>query len=237
MAATKEAAKRAATDGKPSTAAKKSAEAEIDVRGIEIPRPKLLQAKLNIEGVSPLIQHRWSEKSLAMLEGAQTGRAKAPKEKRQPEEEALAAAYVVPGKEDLPDGQEGKYSMPAPAFKHAFLFGVGQLDDIKKFPRSKATGWVFVDHDPVLRFDEMVLRTDTGRIGGGTATMIYRPQFNGWGCDLDITYNANSISLEQIVSLFELGGTGGVGEWRPSAPKNKSGDFGRFRVVGVEEYR
>jgi hypothetical protein len=208
-----------------------------DIRGLEIPRPKRQYATLHIEGLSPLIQHRWSEKALKMLEDSQTGKAKAQKAARNPEEEARAAAYVVPGREDWDDGQEGKYCHPAPAFKHAFLYGVAQLDDVKKFPKTKATGWVFVDSDPVLRFASMSLRVDTGRIGQGTATMIYRPQFNDWACDLDITYNANKITLEQVVSLFEFGGDGGIGEWRPSSPKNKSGDFGRFRVAGVTEKR
>lgn len=208
-----------------------------DIRGFHIPRPEIRRATIHVAGLSPLIQHRWSEKALRMLEDSQTGKAKAQKTARDAEAEALAAAYVVPGREDWETGKPGKYFHPAPAFKHAFLYGVSQLDDIKKFPKTKATGWVFVDGDPVLSFTEMVLRVDTGRIGQGTSTMIYRPQFNGWSADLEISYNSNTITLEQAVALFDLGGTGGVGEWRPTSPKNKSGDFGRFRVSGVTEQR
>jgi hypothetical protein len=212
-------------------------EATPDIRGFEIPRPEIRYATLHLVGLSPLIQHRWSEKALKMLEDSQTGKAKSQKAARDPEEEARAAAYVVPGREDWEEGRAGKYCHPAPAFKHAFLYGVAQLDDVKKFPKTRATGWVFVDGDPVLRFSSMVLRVDTGRIGQGTSTMIYRPQFNDWEVDLDVSYNAKTITLEQVVALFELGGTGGIGEWRPSSPKNKSGDFGRFRVDGVTERR
>lgn len=206
-----------------------------DIRGFEIPRPKILQATVHIVGLSPLIAHRWTEKAMKMMEDAQTGKAKGMKEKRNPEQEAWDAAYVVPGREDLPNGEEGKYCFPAPAFKHAFLYGVSQVDDVKKFPKTRATAWVFIDSDPVIQYESISLRTDTGRIGQGTATMIYRPQFNGWGVDLDISYNSAAITLDQIVALFDLGGTGGVGEWRPTSPKNKSGDFGRFYVSGLTE--
>jgi hypothetical protein len=178
--------------------------------------------------------HKWSDKALKMLEDSQTGRAKGQREAKQPLEEARAGAYVVPGREDWEDGKPGKYCFPAPAFKHAFLYGVSQLDDTKKFPKTKTTGWVFVNSDPVLRFAEMAMRSDVGRIGQGTS-MVYRFMFTGWEVDLDVTYNANTITVEQVAALFDLGGTGGVGEWRPTSPKNKSGDFGRFVVLGVTE--
>lgn len=208
-----------------------------DIRGLEIPRPEIRQAVLHIVGISPLIVHRWTEKAMKMMEDAQTGKAKGQKQARDPEAEAWDAAYVLPGKEGEPHGTPGKYTMPAPAFKHAFLYGVSQVDDVKKFPKTRATAWVFIDRDPILKFDSVALRTDTGRIGQGTATMIYRPQFNEWSVDLDISFNSHAITPEQIVALFDLGGTGGVGEWRPTSPKNKSGDHGRFRVDGVTEVR
>ena len=190
-------------------------------------------AVIHLEGVSPLIMHRWSEKALKTLEDSQTGKAKGQRTPKVPEEEAMAAAYVVPGQEDA-DNAPGKFYFPAPALKHSFLYGCSQLDDIKNFPKSRATGWVFIDRDPILGFDEVVMRTDVGR---NPTQMVYRLMFNGWSADLDITYNANTITLEQIAALFDLGGTGGVGEWRPTSPKNKSGDHGRFRVAGVTEVR
>lgn len=201
-----------------------------DVRHITIPKPKLLHAKLTLVGDSPLIMHRWSEKALKQLEGSQTGRAKAPREPKQPDEEAMAAAYVVPGKESM-DNTPGKFFFPAPAFKHAYLYGVSQLDDVKAFPKTRATGWVFIDGDPILDFAEVIRRTDVGR---NPTQMVYRLQFNRWTCELAVTYNSNAITLEQVAALFDLGGVGGVGEWRPTSPKNKSGDFGRFHVGEVE---
>lgn len=212
-----------------------TADAEVgDIRGLTIPRPEVQYAELTLRGISPLIMHKWSEKALTQLEDSQTGKAKAQKTARQPEEEAYAAAYIVSGFEDKEDGEPGKFYFPAPAFKHAFLYGVAQVDDIRKMPKTKAASWVFIDGDPIIDADEIKMRADTGRIGQGTTTMIYRLQFSGWTTKVPISYNSNAITVEQIVALFDLGGMGGIGEWRPTSPKNKSGDFGRFIVEGVE---
>lgn len=202
-----------------------------DIRHIDLPKLDVRQTVLHVVGISPLIMHRWSEKAAKQLEDTVTGKAKAQRGARVPEDEWKAAAYVFPGKEDLPDWQPGKYFFPASAFKSAFLYGVGQVADTKKFPKSRATGWVYVDEDPTIQFESVDLRMDIGR---KPVQPIYRPQFNGWSADLIVGYNAGSISLDQVISLFDLGGfTGGIGEWRPSSPSNKTGSFGRFRIESV----
>jgi hypothetical protein len=215
-----------ATDAKPQPAVA----AVVDIREIRLPELDVRQAVLELVGISPLIMHQWSEKALRALEDAQTGKAKQQKAARVPEEEWRSAAYVVPGKENATDWKPGKYYFPASAFKHAFLYGVSQLDD-KRIPKTRATGWVYIDEDPILGFESVDRRRDIGR---NPTQPVYRPQFNNWSCDLYLAYNARAITLEQVVAIMDLGGfTGGIGEWRPSAPKNKTGSFGRFRVAGV----
>jgi len=215
---------------KPKAPAKSTVPVVDDIREIAIPELDVRQAVLHLVGISPLIVHKWSTKALKALEDAQTGKARQQKAARVPDEEWLAAAYVIAGKEDLPDWQPGKYFVPASAFKHAFLYGVAQLDD-KRIPKTRATGWVYVDADPVLEFESVTLRTDIGR---NPTQPIYRPMFNGWALDLFVGFNARAITVEQVVSIMDLGGfAGGIGEWRPSAPKNKSGSYGRFRVERV----
>lgn len=216
---------QAAKNGKPV--------ADDDIRTLQIPQLEIKEAILTLTGMSPLIVHKWSEKAAKALEDSNTGAAKQQRAPKNPEEEWRDACYVIPGKEELPDWQPGKYCLPASAFKHAFLYGVGQLDDTKGMPKTKATGYVFVSEDPVLQFESVSLRKDITR---NPTQMVYRPQFNEWWLDLLVNYNARTITIEQIVSLFDLGGfAGGICEWRPSAPKNKSGSFGRFRVTAVRE--
>lgn len=207
---------------------------EVDIRAFVIPQIAEQQCVLEIKGITPLIMHRFSEKAQKQMRDAQQKTARSQKEARNQDEEWRAACYVVPGQEDAEDWTPGKYFFPATAFKQAFLYGVGQMQDKAKLPKNLATGWLFVRDDPILKFESVSLREDTGRIGMGTTTLIYRPQFNDWSVDLEVDFNSNTITLEQVVSLMDLGGySGGVGDWRPSAPKNKSGSFGRFRVQGV----
>jgi hypothetical protein len=205
----------------------------VDTKQIAIPEIEIRQAMLTIRGVSPLIVHRWSEKALKALEDSQTGKAKQKKGPRIPEEEWRAACYVIPGKEDAEDWKPGKYYFPASGLKHAYLYGIVMLGDPKSFPKSRATGWVFMNDDPTLAFESVTLRTDIGR---NPTQPVYRPQFNGWSMELAVDYDAQSITLEQVVAIMDRGlYTGGIGEWRPSAPKNKTGSFGRARIESVRE--
>lgn len=208
---------------------------EIDsAHGFVIPRPEMMAATLHLTGISPLLVHRFSEKAKTMMEDKQTGKAASQKESRNPDQERRDNSYVVPGREDWRDGEAGKYFLPGSMFKHAYLYGVAQLGDKTRFPKTKATGWVFPVQDPIIQFASITARSDVARIGGQTANHVYRFQFNDWSVDLDISYNELAISLEQVMSLFDLGGNGGIGEWRPSSPQNKSGMFGRFQVTGVD---
>lgn len=218
------------TNGK--TDVKGKAKPKPTVTEWEIPKLEITRAILRVEGFSPLIMHKWSTKAEEMLANNVTGGAKPQRGVVVPEEAWKDSAYVIPGKEKLPDWKPGKYYFPAAAFKHAFLYGCAQLKDIKNFPKAQATGWVFIDDDPILDFKDVILRRDIGR---APVQPIYRPQFNDWACDLHIGYNAQAVSGQQVVSLFDLGGfAGGIGEWRPSSPKNKSGSFGRFRITNVK---
>lgn len=65
------------------------------------------------------------------------------------------------------------------------------------------------------------------RIGMGTADLRYRAEFKDWATSLIIKFNANAISISQIVNLFNAGGfANGVGEWRPA----KDGSYGTFHI-------
>ena len=50
------------------------------------------------------------------------------------------------------------------------------------------------------------------------------------GAKLLIEFVPSVLSVDSVVSLVDAAGIGGVGEWRPTAPK-RNGDYGRFAVV------
>ena len=75
-------------------------------------------------------------------------------------------------------------------------------------------------------------REDMVRIGMGTADIRYRGEFWPWWVTIEVKHNANLLSAEQIVNLFNTSGFGvGVGEWRPE----RDGQFGRFHVAESAE--
>jgi hypothetical protein len=204
-------------------------------REVQLPHIEVAAASIFIEGITSLIQHRWSSKAQQMMLDKQTKTAQKTREAKDPDEDFRSSLYVLPGHENDPVGTPGAYYHPASGFKQAAVEACRVLDD-KSFNMTKVKALFFVDLDPVLTFDQLVMRTDMVRIGQGTSDIRFRGMFVGWGTHLSVSYNRSAISLEQVVNLFNLGGFhNGVGEWRPSSPKGKNGEHGRFRVVEVVE--
>jgi hypothetical protein len=177
-----------------------------------------------IRGLAPVIPHKWSEKSLRLMREKQPGsRVKAKHDPKDPVEEAEAATYL------LPDGRPG---MPATAFKAAMVGAVRHFEGITMVAAKQL---LFVEGegpDQLVAIDgERTLREDTPRNSGGTADLRYRYSYWPWTAVLPITFIPSVIDLQSVITLLNAGGLGGVGDWRPSAPKSATGTFGRFEVV------
>ena len=81
---------------------------------------------------------------------------------------------------------------------------------------------------------EPTMREDMVRVGMGVADLRYRGEFKKWQCKIPLRYNANVLSLEQILNIFDTAGfSTGVGEWRPQ----KNGDYGMFHVARGNEMK
>lgn len=179
--------------------------------------------EVQIVGVSPLIPHKWSEKARGMMRDKQTGsKARALREVKDPAAEAEASLYR------LSDGRPG---MPATAFKAATI-GAARLYEGVTMASLKAALFVTGEgDDQLVPIDgEMTMREDTPRNSGGTADLRYRYAFFPWSAILQVTFIPSLIDLESVVNLVDAGGNGGVGDWRPSAPKSLTGTFGRYEV-------
>jgi hypothetical protein len=140
------------------------------------------------------------------------------KEKKDPVADFKGAKYL---------NAKGKDCVPAIAFKSAIVSAARYADDMKM---TVLRGALFVEGDMIpITFDDCVMREDMVRVGMGTADMRYRPEYQGWKCQLVISYNSSMMSLAQIVNLVKLAGFSvGICEWRPE----KDGQFGRFDVAG-----
>lgn len=184
-----------------------------------------------INGVTPLIMSRFSEKARAEISAKQQQLTRLKKEARNPEAEFMAAQHR------LADGRHGIHSS---AFKNAIVAAARQFEGLTMVSLKVA---IYVhgelDKDgqdllvPILGFtnDNMpVMREDPVRLATGVADLRYRPMYHPWRCKLTITFNESMLTAESLVNLINTAGDGGVGEWRPSAPKNNGGSYGMFTV-------
>lgn len=183
--------------------------------GVSVPRINVQHMQLTLIGDSPLISHKWSEKAKKEMLDKQMKRAKTAKAAKDPEQDYRDSMYEIP---------DGGYGFPCVAFKAAAVSACRFADGMKM---TEARGAFHVVGELAPLVGEPAMREDMVRVGMGTADIRYRGEFRLWRTTLAIDYNADAISAEQIVNLFNLAGFGvGVGEWRPE----RDGSYGRFHV-------
>ncbi len=193
-------------------AAAKKKEAET----FDLPRLNLKTVHVRLVGTSPLVVHAWSEKAKQEMRDKQQKRAKQAKEARNPEAEYEAAMYRT---------AEGRPAFPAIAFKTAAVDACSHVSGVTKV---QARGAFHVIGDMVEINGEPHMREDMVRVGMGVADLRYRPEFPKWSCVLEVRYNANVLSDEQILNLFNTAGFAiGIGEHRPQ----RDGSWGMFEAT------
>jgi len=173
-----------------------------------------------VRGTSPLIQHAWTDKGLKMMRMTAAERKKQAKVSRDPESEAMAAAYKT---------EDGEFGIPLLAFK-ASLIGAAHKDLglektlLKKsffIPAENASGIVPIE------YDDLVIREDIVRIGANQTDLRYRPEFRGWRTMITAEIDSELLTEQDVVNLVNRAGFSiGIGEWRPE----KGGEFGRFEL-------
>lgn len=176
-----------------------------------------------IAGLTPVIPHKWSEKSKRMMPGhPDADTVKTKKGVRDPEQEAESCVYRL---------DDGRPAMPATAFKAAI---VGACRFFDKPSMAECKQLIFVEGegpDQLVAIEgEPLLREDTPRNSNGSADLRYRYAFQNWRATLRVKFVLTSITPSSVVTLVDAAGRGGVGDWRPSAPKSYTGTFGTWRV-------
>lgn len=180
--------------------------------------PKLILRTLTValEGDAPLICHAWSKKAKQEMLDKQMKKAKSAKVAKDPEQDFKESLYPHP---------DGGYGFPAVAFKSAAVDACSYVDGLTKV---EARGAFHINGDLVKIEGTPTMREDMVRIAMGTADIRHRGEFRSWKATFEIRYNANVLSPEQMLNLFNVAGFAvGVGEWRPQ----KDGSFGMFHVV------
>lgn len=185
-------------------------------KAVELNELALGKITVSLVGTTPLIVHAWSHKAKQQMLDKQMKKAAKGREAKNPEQDYRDSLYPV--------NADGRHQFPSIGFKAAVV-RAGTDAGYKMTDLRRA---FHIDSEFVCINGEPHSREDMVRVGMGTADIRYRAEFSKWSTDIDIVFNSNAISAEQLVNLFELAGFGvGIGEWRPE----KNGQYGRFEVA------
>lgn len=194
---------------------------------ISLSRLEIGTAEIDVVGKTPLIPHRFSEKAKKMMLDKQQGKAKPKAPPKNPEQDAFDSAYW------LDEGvQQG---MPSVAFKAAIADAARFFDKsvtIEALKRAIFVKGIGPDQLVPISAEWEVFEANT-RLASGTADLRYRYKLWPWRATLEIEFVASLITPDALVALVDAAGRNGVGDWRPSSPKAKTGTYGMFQVAEV----
>lgn len=195
---------------------------------IELPRLNLKVLEVVLVGDAPLISHAWDEKVKKGMLDKQMKKAKQAKEAKDPWMDFVGSLYWLsprPARPTQKDVDKATFGFPAVAFKSSAVDACSHIANITKV---EARGAFHINSEMVTIQGDPTMREDMVRIAMGTADIRYRGEFKSWRVSFPLRYNANIISPEQILNLFNTAGFAiGVGEWRPQC----NGSFGMFHVA------
>lgn len=204
---------------------------------IEIQPPNFKSVKLRLEGVSPLMLHKFSEKARKQMEDSQQAESKT-KRKRDPKNyksEFEGAKYISTAK------WEG---VPALSIRAAMIRACANVDGL---PMTVAKGAFFIkphgfdvtDGTPLIRIEGKSSHdTRPVRLESGVTDLRNRPRYDTWACEIDVEFDADLVSANDVANLLARAGTQiGIGELRPFGRKSFGGDFGMWRVANPKKGR
>lgn len=200
---------------------------------VELPPMNIQTIDIPIIGESGLICHAWSTKAKRQMLDKQMKKAAVGKVAKDPWADFCETLYWLSDKPEEPtedDVMNGRFGFPAVAFKSAAITAVTSTGGMTKVLARQA---FHIDGEFVeILGPAPSMREDMVRVGMGTADIRHRAEFETWGAVLRVKFNANVLSAEQVIGLFEAGGFGvGIGDWRPE----KDGVNGRFHVAKTGE--
>lgn len=196
---------------------------------IQLPPLKIEAMTLSLVGESPLIVHAWSRKVLKQIADKQQKKATAGRAAKDPWQDFCESLYwldEMPAKPTEKQVQKGRFGFPTIAFKAAAVEACTSIAGMTKIATRQS---FHVDGELLEIFGKPPsMREDPVRVGMGAADLRYRGEFWPWRVNPLVRYNANVLSAEQIVNIFQTAGFAvGVGEWRPE----RDGRNGMFRVA------
>ncbi len=191
------------------------------VKPIVLQGIKVETINVPLRGKTSLIMDRMSKETKDDILIKQTGGAKGNKKKiRDTKEEIQQAIHVT---------CSGTIGFPSFGFKKGMMEATSFVGD-RAFSKKLISGIKIVNAEDGLipiKFKKQTVIEHS--IGPQTK---FNPIFHDWSCDLEIQYDANNVSAQDIVTLLNYAGFyNGIGSWRPKGGGGGSGEYGMYEVV------
>jgi len=205
---------------------------------VQVQGPTLSSMKISIIGDSPLIIQAFGIKKRREMLAKQMGLTiqKTPKDPDLDYEQATyyidEDGFEIPWTEERKDIKNPVFGFPTAGPKHCAVRGASR---IKGVTMTAMKGAFDPDGTFIKINGKRFIREDMVVLASGVADIRFRPCWNKWWSEFSITYDADVVTPDLIINMFNNGGfCCGLGEWRPSSPK-KSGPYGKFHVATDEE--
>jgi hypothetical protein len=202
---------------------------------VRITKPKLKTTTVTIIGISPYVQHKFSQKALNTMQATQeAGQQARGKRVRVPKDfdQVFEAAKHY--------SKDGWIGIPAPAFRNAMIDACRLIG----FKMTLAKLSIFTEADgidrdegtPLVRIiGEPRIHKGFARNATGVADIRWRPMWEDWKANLTMTWDLDQFSAEDVLNLLLRAGIQvGIGEGRPSSPNSYGLGWGRFKIEGYD---
>lgn len=206
---------------------------------LTITPPNFKTVLLNIEGVAPFVQLRFSEKTKNMMINkwtSETGSSKkgGKKDPKNIEAEYLGAMYET---------EKGDRGISASSFRNAAISACR----IAGFKMTLAKLSIFVEADGFDKHDGTSLVIIKGkpescihavRNATGVVDLRVRAMWKKWTSSVKVRYDADQFKKDDVVNLFmRVGMQVGVGEGRPDGKQSAGMGWGLFSITNAVEIK
>lgn len=199
---------------------------------ISIPAPNIHTMDITIRGTAPMVQHRFSKKVMnGMLQrqmAGSTAKGKKTTVARDIDQDYKDATHL---------GSDGKYGIPAPAFRSAMISACRLVG----FQMTRAKLSIFVmadtiddeDGTPLVHIQgEPEMHKAAVRLATGVASIAIRPMWREWSAVVRVRWDADQFTQTDVINLMSRAGIQvGIGEGRPDSKKSHGMGWGTFECV------
>lgn len=206
-------------------------DASVTHEQVVISAPNLRTVEFNVQGVTPLCVHRFSEKAKRqMMDSQKAGSTAKSKRKREPRDfdaDYEGAKYI---------STDGWCGLPAGAFRSAMIDAcrlVGfRMTNARLAVFIVADGFDDKEGTPLVRIygDPQKIETPM-KNDNGSMDIRARPFWSKWSVKLRVRYDADQFTLADVTNLLNRAGMQvGVGEGRNNSRQSNGCGWGEFSV-------